>query len=242
MGEYMTGADVWKAFSLKDQPPPAQGVYENQPSPFGAGPRKLWRYCFMFLALATALWIGNLVTASNKQVFNSSFVYDPKASEPALVTDTFEMEGRASPVKVETSANIDNKWIYINYTLVNDETGQTYDFGREVSYYHGYDDGESWTEGSPRDSVTLPAVPAGRYFLRIEPDGDVSLGNISYAVTVTRGAPTSVWFLIAMPLLLVPAIFASWRSISFEHRRWQESDHAPSSSSSSSSDGDDDDS
>jgi len=242
MGEYTTGPDVWKTFNLKTQPPPAVGVYENQPSPFGDAPRKLWRYCFIFLALAVVIWLAGMVTAGNQQVYNKGFVYDPKAAESALVTESFDLTGRASPVEVKTSAGIDNKWIYIDYTLVNDETGQTYDVGREVSYYHGYDDGESWTEGSTHDSVMLPAVPSGRYFLRIEPDGDAKLGPISYTVTVIRGAPTSLWFLIAIPLLLVPAILSTWRSIGFEHRRWQESDHASSVSTSSGGDNDDDDS
>ena len=85
----------------------------------------------------------------------------------------------------------------------------------------------------------LPAVPSGRYFLRIEPDGDAKLGSISYQVTVTRGAPTFIWFLVAIPLLLVPAILATWRSIGFEHRRWQESDHAGPGISSGGGDDDD---
>jgi len=242
LGEYMTGADVWKAFGLKDAPPAAAGVYENQPSPFGGQPRKTWKYCFILLALATAVWIYNAGMADNKQVFTESYVFDPAASEAAFVTSTFNLDGPDANVKIETMAAIDNKWIYLNYALVNEESGTAYDFGREVSYYHGYDDGESWSEGSSRDSVTLPKIPSGKYFLRIEPEGDSKLGRINYSVTVIHDVPNSLWFLIAAPLILVPAIFSTWRSISFEHRRWQESDHATSSSSSaSSSDGDDSD-
>lgn len=247
MGEYMTGADIWQAFSLKSQPPQPVGVYENQPSPFGREPRKVWTYCFALLALATVVWLYNVATARNQQVFSESFVFDPTAAEPSFVTSPFEM-GKDATVRVDTSASLDNQWIYLNYALVNDETGQAYDFGREVSYYHGYDDGESWSEGSPRDSVTLPRIPSGKYFLRIEPEGDRSLGRISYSVSVIHDVPNSLWFLIAAPMLLVPAIFSTWRSIGFEHRRWQESDHASSGSSSASSssdsddDGDDDDS
>jgi hypothetical protein len=240
MGEYMTGADVWQAFGLKTQPPAAVGVYENQPSPFSGAPRRIWKYCFILLVLATAVWIFNLATARNHQVFTQSFVFDPAANESAFVTDPFELDGRDANVKIETTAAIDNKWLFISYALVNEETGNAYDFGREVTYYHGYDDGESWSEGSSRDSVTLPVVPSGKYFLRIEPEGDAKLGRISYSVAVIHDVASSLWFLIAAPLLLVPAILSTWRSVGFEHRRWQESDHATSSSSSS-SDGDDSD-
>jgi hypothetical protein len=237
MGEYITGTDIWQAFGLKDQPPPAVGVYENQPSPFGSQPRKIWRYCGLLLGLALLLWIFHLSTAHRQQVFSEAFVFDPAANEASFVTAPFEFEG-ASTVQVDTAASLHNQWIFINFALVNEETGKAYDFSREVSYYGGVDEGESWTEGSPRDSVTLPRIPAGKYFLRIEPDGDHTLGKIGYSVAVIHDVPNSTWFLIAAPLLLLPAIFTTWRSIGFEHRRWQESDHAPATSSSS-SDGDD---
>jgi hypothetical protein len=45
-------------------------------------------------------------------------------------------------------------------------------------------------------------------------------------VTVTHDYPVGYWLLIAMGLLLVPALLITWRSINFEHMRWQESDHA----------------
>src|SRR5262249_47860835 len=116
--------------------------------------------------------------------------------------------------------------------------GDTLDFGREVSYYHGYDEGESWTEGSRADSVTLPAVPAGRYFLRVEPDGERNGKPIQYQVTLIRGVATSVWFFIAVVLLLIPPALTTWRAASFERRRWEESG---GSSSDSGDSGDDDD-
>src|SRR5215467_4308155 len=121
--------------------------------------------------------------------------------------------------------------MYVGYALINEETGQTFDFGREVSYYHGYEDGESWTEGSRADAVTVPRVPAGRYFLRIEPEGDRTSKPVQYRVAIIRDVPTSIWFLVALGLLAVPPILATWRSMAFETRRWQESDHSSSSSS-----------
>ena len=60
----------------------------------------------------------------------------------------------------------------------------------------------------------------------IEPESDRKPGRISYTVTVTHDYPVGYWFWIAAGLLVVPAILITWRSINFEHRRWQESDHA----------------
>ncbi|HEV2962646.1 MAG TPA: DUF4178 domain-containing protein [Candidatus Angelobacter sp.] len=229
LGEYMNGGDLWKAFSLPGHPPTTVGVYENQPSPLSATSRTIWKTCGLLLVGALLLFIINTALAKNKTVFTKAYVFDTNdpAGEHSFVTDTFEFTGsRAAPVKVESYANLDNNWLYLNYALVNDDTGQTYDFGREVSYYSGYDSDGSWTEGSRRDSLIIPSVPPGHYFLRIEPESDRKPGRISYTVTVTHDYPVGYWLWIAAGLLVVPAVLVTWRSINFEHLRWQESDHA----------------
>ena len=134
------------------------------------------------------------------------------------------MAGRR-PLQIETATNLDNQWMFVGYALVNDETGQAFEVAREVSYYHGVEDGESWTEGSPTDTVALPSVPPGRYFLRIETEGDRTASPVRYRVRVVRDVPTSLWFIVALVLIAVPPILTSWRAAMFERRRWQESDH-----------------
>jgi Domain of unknown function (DUF4178) len=238
LSEYISGAEIWTAFALPGQPPRPEGIFANQPSPYRPVVGRMWRNAMLLAAMATLVFIAYLVTAPQKQAFTQGFVYDPRVgNDTAIVTPTFELDGRPSAVRVDTSADIDNQWMFLGYTLINDESGETVDVGREVSYYHGYDGGESWTEGSRADSVTLPTVPSGRYFLRIEPDGERASKPIQYQVTVVRGTVTPFWFLIALALIVVPPVMTSWRALSFENRRWQES----GGSSSDTGDDDDDD-
>ena len=244
LSEYVSGSDIWKSFALTGEPPATEGIFANQPSPYPPIVQRIWTHAALLAALATLVWFVYLVTSPRTRVFNQDFVYDARAEGPAniadtsFVTPTFELDGRPSPVRVETSAIIDNQWLDIGYTLINDDTGDTYDFGREVSYYHGYEDGESWTEGSRADSVTLPAIPPGRYFLRIEPEGERNGRAIQYQVTVVRGVPTSAWYFSALALLALPPGLTSWRAMGFERRRWEESG---GSSTGGGNDGDDDD-
>jgi hypothetical protein len=147
------------------------------------------------------------------------------------------LKGRTSTLELSTTTNVDNNWIYLNYALINQDTGQAYDFGREVSYYHGHDSDGSWTEGSRSDSVAIPSVPPGTYFLRVEPESDSGHGTIHYEITAKRDVPQFSFFGIALLALLVPAALITWRSINFEHLRWAESDHAPMESNTG---GDDD--
>lgn len=232
MGEYISGRQVWKAFGLEGDPPACIGVYENQPSPLTADTQAIW---FAFVGFALAALVMMIVFwsfASNEQVVQGIYEFDTNShGEASFVTDVFPLKGRTSTLELTTTSNLDNKWIYLNYALINQDTGQAYDFGREVSYYHGYDSDGSWTEGSHQDTVAVPSVPSGNYYLRIEPESDFGRGTIWYSITGRRDVPQYSFFGIALLALLAPAALITWRSMNFEHLRWAESDYAPVSSS-----------
>jgi hypothetical protein len=227
VGEYIYPQEIWKAFSLPGQPPEPVGIFENQPAPSTVSLKTVW---VAFIALSIFL-LGLMaftdMVASKDQVFTASYrlAPGPVKGEPSFVTDVFELKGRDSNVEVKTSANVSNSWIYLNYALISQNTGRAWDFGREVSYYYGRDSDGSWTEGSGRDRVIVPSVPAGHYYLRIEPESDARHPAISYTVTVTRDVPVFSFYGWAFLALLVPAALISLKALSFERQRWAESDH-----------------
>jgi hypothetical protein len=228
MGEYMPGTDVWKAFRLPGNPPEPVGVYENQPSPLSADARSIWVTFAGFLLVLVVMMIGFDFLARNEEVFTGNYKFDSnQRGEASFVTDDFELKGHTSNVEVLTSTDLNNRWMYVSYALINESTGQAFDFGREVSYYHGHDSDGAWSEGSVNDSVAVPSVPPGRYYLRVEPEGDPGYGVTYYTVTLKRDVPQYSLYAIALGALLLPAVLVTWRTISFEHMRWAESDHAP---------------
>ena len=233
MGEYIAGRDLWKAFQLAGDAPAPIGVFENQPSPLRANVRTTWTMVTVFLTLLVALAVAVYSTARDEPVFEDSYSYNTNVrGEASFVTDMFELKGHTSDVVLTTSADVDNNWIYLNYALINEDTGHAYDFGREVSYYHGHDADGSWSEGGRKDSVTVPSVAPGHYYLRIEPESDPHHGNINYRVALRRDVPQIGFFWLGGLLLLIPALLITWRSMNFEHLRWAESDYggAPSTS------------
>jgi Domain of unknown function (DUF4178) len=228
MGEYISGRDVWKAFSLQGQPPERVGVFENQPSPLSADTKTIWVAFAGFMVVLFVLMILFWSLAGNKQVFQENYSFSPDArGEASFVTPVFELAGRTSDLELATTANVNNSWIYLNYALINQDTGQAYDFGREISYYYGRDQDGSWSEGKRDDTVVIPSVPPGHYYLRVEPESDPRGGIISYSITARRDVPQASLFGLALLVLLVPAGLITWRSMSFEHLRWAESDYAP---------------
>ncbi|MFA6319079.1 MAG: DUF4178 domain-containing protein, partial [Elusimicrobiota bacterium] len=135
----------------------------------------------------------------------------------------FEITGRASNVRVRTRTDLDNKWAFFAMALINAETDEALDFGREVGYYHGVDGGEAWSEGGRSDTVYLPSVKPGTYYLRVEPETDAS--GIAYTIELTRDVPRVSYLFYAWLLLTLPFLWVWWRRRSFESSRWQESDH-----------------
>lgn len=229
IGEYIYGRDVWSSFHLSGDPPEVVGVYENQPSPVGPNVRALWIAFGVFALGLFLLLIGFETMAKRQPVFQQGYQVSPgpQVGEPSFVSDTFELSSRTSDVEVTTYADVANSWIYLNYALINQDTGQAWDFGREVSYYYGYDSDGSWSEGGQRDTVIVPSVPPGRYYLRIEPEVDAQHPRIGYSVGVTRDVPVAGFYWIGFLALLIPPILLTWRSMSFERSRWSESDHPP---------------
>ena len=226
MGEYISGRDIWKSFKLNGDAPVPIGVYENQPSPMSAAVSATWKMVFGFAVSLIILMAVFYAVARDESVFESSYGFDTNTTgEASFVTDVFELKGHTSDVVLTTSAELDNNWIYLNYALVNEDTGHAYDFGREVSYYHGYDSDGSWSEGKKKDSVTIPSLPPGHYYLRIEPESDPRHGKIYYSVSLRRDVPQFSFFALGALGLLIPAAVLTWRSISFEHLRWAESDY-----------------
>jgi len=229
VGEYMTGREVWSAFDLGGSPPEAEGVYENQPSPVSENVASVAALFLMFaVALGVLFFIMAGLHGNHTVLVNDyEFVEQSAPYEPSFVTREFDLDGRSSNVEIDTSASVTNEWIYLNYALIDQDTGRAWDLGREVSFYSGYDSDGYWSEGSRNDVAVVPSVPAGHYYLRIEPESDATHPPIQYSVTVKRDVPGLMFYGLGLLALLLPAVGMGWRAMSFERERWSESDHPP---------------
>jgi hypothetical protein len=255
-GEYTRGADLWKAFALPGSAPRPQGVYLNQPSPHTGKVGGTWGlFALMLVALLfVAIMFGAL--SRGDTVFDEHYQYTTSNSgEPSFVTKVFPIEGRTSNLELTINTNLINDWAYFNLALINETTGDAFDFGREVSYYTGSDSDGAWSEGGRSSSAVIPHVPPGRYYLRVEPEMEGSETppekplpapattttkqrprfpstaghHVYYEIVIRHDVPGYGWFWLAALLLLIPPIFVTIRAAAFETRRWQTSDYPPTS-------------
>lgn len=222
-GEYIEPEEVWTAFALPGSPPPKTGVAPAQPNPWTKELPAVWS-CFW---LAAAVIVGALAyfsaISSGAKVYEGGFDVAATDAERSRVGEIFEVKGRTSNLQITIDTNLDQQWAYVSMALIDADTDRALDFGRNLSYYHGSEDGEGWSEGSKYESFYVPRVPSGRYYLRVEPDTDAP--QLSFRVTARRDVPLKRLPLIALVLLLVPALWASLRQDTFESTRWMESDH-----------------
>jgi len=234
-GEYTPGADIWKAFALPGNPPPTQGVYLNQPAPAKGG--SMWGTFAMFLLGLIVLAILFATASGQQVVLDKRFRFSTADAEPSIVTPVFNLQGHTAALELTVDANMSNNWAYFNFALINDDTGTAFDFGREVSYYSGSDSDGTWSEGGTKETVYIPSVPPGHYYLRIEPEMDAATGPyrvqnkrtnaMDYHVVLKHDVPNYSFFWIVAGLLMIPPLFHGIRSGGFETKRWMDSDYPP---------------
>lgn len=233
IGEYLRPEDLWKGFALEGTPPAQTGVGPSQPSPFEAS-RKPMRRAFWALFGALILFqLAVLIFSQNRVAHSTTFSFDSAEPEHARVSEVFELMGRNSNVEITTQASgLANNWAELEMALINEETGESFDLTREVSYYSGVASGvdegtpwtEHWVEDEMKDRVIVPSVPAGRYYLWFQPKTSQQ-GHVTSTVTVKRDVPRWPPFFLGLVAICLPYWIYLWRRRSFEYRRWLESDY-----------------
>jgi len=235
VGEYVAPDTVRTAFQIAKPMPVQTGVAPNQPSTISSVAPVIGKYWGTFIAIVIALQFFAMISAKNEEVYRGDFVYRVNDTEKQKVTPQFELKHGMTNVDFKLSSPVQNNWLEIEADLVNDQTGETYEFEQGVEYYSGSDSDGYWTEGSQVGHATLSAIPAGLYHLNIQATGPASNpwstgvqpAEQGYSITVTRDVLTWGNFLWSLALLSIFPAFVWWRSRSFEQSRWSTSDFSP---------------
>ncbi|MDZ4833360.1 MAG: DUF4178 domain-containing protein [Candidatus Melainabacteria bacterium] len=242
--EYITPNVIKDAFKVDDDSIATPiGVAPNQPSAATKTWNKVAPMWALFLVILTVLQITHLFLTTHSVVYDQPIAYttrqegaiDPTGGKAEqFTTPEFVITKNNSNVEVKINTDLDNSWLYVYGELVNSETDETFSFDRSIEYYHGYEGGESWSEGGTSSTVLIDSVPAGTYFINLETDNGATgpANRHQYQLTLTSDIGTFGNYLWCFFFLSIIPIFVWFKSRAIEVARWSDSDYSPYVSSS----------
>ncbi len=221
VGTYLPLREVEKAFGIKDLPKP-WSVAPNQPFEGGG----LIKYGFLLLALLLIVSIFMLPFTGFGDVALRQDISFPALQKPLapkiIESQEFELKGSRN-VRITAAAPVNNSWAEYNIDLVNTKNNDIESVLLPIEYYHGVTGGESWREGGTDNYATISAVPAGKYKLRVEGVWKDWNKPMPVRVKVEQAVVRGVNFWLAFLLLAIAPIIGLFRKLSFESKRWSES-------------------
>ncbi|MCW3084010.1 MAG: hypothetical protein JWP12_1376 [Bacteroidetes bacterium] len=226
IGEYIQPSEIKSTFTLTAIPDRV-GTGMIQPY-IGRFTTAAFRKVLIAVALIWGLSQFYFLMASKEEaVFSQSFGVTDSLNKKEVYSRPFQLKYGTANTEIKISTNIDNNWMYTGITLVNEKTGDLYDVDLEAEYYHGYTDGENWSEGENWVSKVVSQVPEGSYYMIIYPEKPTNMSYASITVSVTRDVYIFSNGLIALVVLAIFPIFYFYRKNRFEKNRWYNSDFSP---------------
>ncbi len=259
LSTYIEPGEIWHAFTLQGTAPMPKGVAPHMPNPLK--PRLQQMTLWMVLALGALVALVMVISIShrNRKVFSQTYnlvdrlpalnAAQPNDLRPASPSPT----GAASPdptelvffsgpieigksgqnLEVKLEAPVENAWVGVEGALVSEQTGEAELFELTTSFYHGTDDGESWSEGGRTETVFLSGLKPGAYMLRVAPAWEGPQPPVQGLKLEIRSGVVR-WFYVVLAffaIILFPLLMLL-RVMAFEGRRWAESMYGNTGSSS----------
>jgi Domain of unknown function (DUF4178) len=225
--EYLEPKEVAQAFGIECDAPDEPGA--NQPNPAGRAFDSVKSVMWIALLLLIVVQIASAFMARDTAYPVGLYDFPRPAGQEDQVFGPFALASGHSVNELVATAPLNNSWVELNGSLVNVDTGKSYDFTDAFAYYYGSDSDGSWTEGSTRGSALLTEIPSGNYKLVVAGEGGSDKGGaLSTSVSLAFHHDVLAWrnfWLVFLWILAYPA-YLLVRSRVFEKARWANSSPA----------------
>ncbi|WP_426476982.1 DUF4178 domain-containing protein [Chryseobacterium sp. CBSDS_008] len=174
-GVHISRYEVKKAFKIQNLPY-YTGIGIVQPYYFDIR-QAVNIFCVAALMICL-LQLYVYTSRTNETVFAETINFaDVKDKE--LVSKSFTLSGGSAPLKVSAFSGVDNSWANVQLSLVNENTNEVVYTSKDIEQYHGYEDGESWSEGSQSEDFNLCGVSSGQYHFLISAEKEGGILSFS---------------------------------------------------------------
>ena len=152
---------------------------------------------------------------------------EAEAAQRVILSEPFSTT-RTANLEAVIWAPTDNNWVEVGVSLIAEATGEARSFGLVSDRYHGTDGGESWSEGRQSRTVFVSRVPPAKWVARLDPESERGKAPPQFRIRLTSGVPHLSHLIWTLVFLLVPPFFLIFSRLSWEGRRWAESDFTSS--------------
>ena len=222
-GEYVRKSVIKKAFPKRTMPYQS-GVGMIQPSRFDLRNTAII-FCLFALLILTANWYI-YKDQVEQNVFNSAIKFN-EFNNKEMTTPSFVLNGASAPMTIKVSTAVLNSWANLNIALINEDNGDETYANKDIEYYYGTSEGESWTEGSQSEKFNICGVKAGKYHLSITPmkaPEDFSTSTMNVSVVWNQPSNRNVW-LVIIGMIALYFIIRYFKN-QFERNRWADSSYS----------------
>lgn len=219
LGKHISKSDIKRAFGTSNLPS-KKGIGQVQPFIFNIRNLAI-TLCLVAILILLTNWYLNKDRVEQK-VLNTEIPFDQFTTKD-FVTASFDLKGSAAPLSIRVNSNVDNSWANVQVALINETTSEEIYANKDIEYYHGYTDGENWTEGNTTEEFNICGVAAGKYHLSITPmKAAEDSQNQKVQIQATWSSPSSrnVWMIFIFMGVFVIGMY--YLEKNFEERRWNE--------------------
>lgn len=186
ISEYLDAAEVYKSFGISASPKESFHPLK----PFLAAKTKAF-------SKASALFAGiALLMVILVSIFHGGKLIGEDTFNALSRTIAFHIDNPQHLVELDIQSNVDNSWVYYDISVVDANGVEVYALGEEISYYHGYEGGESWSEGSRRATAYFKVAHAGDY--RLNFSAPENRNSFYTKVSIRENVVRSLYFVILL--------------------------------------------
>jgi hypothetical protein len=221
--EYIEPKEVEQAFGIDCVAPDELGA--NQPNPAAQALHSVAPVMWIALLVLIVVQIASATMARNAPYAVGSYDFPRSPGQEDQVFGPFSLASGHSVNELVATAPLSNAWVELSGSLVNVDTGKSYDFTDAFQYYYGVDSDGAWTEGSTRAAALLTGVPAGNYKLVVAGEGGSDRGPLTTSVTLAFHHDIVPWrnfWLVVLWIVAYPT-YLLFRSLTLEKARWANS-------------------
>ena len=222
LGEYIPAQQIYTAFKLKGKPEKPSEIHGAQPHEPGTLFPAMNKAAKILLPLNIVLLLLVALFGSGSLVVNAMLTSDDYLQGAKKIP--FSVKDPDKLLELDLNIPLDNAWTWCDIEVLN-QGEPLFSMSKQISYYSGYEGGESWSEGSQSANAYFKVPEAGDYELHIFGEGGTGEYGTApqgrnLSVKVREGVIVSRYFLIMAILMLIALLLLPLSRGHFEAKRW----------------------